>query len=299
MFKQKYYWFSILIILALLYLSISYTNNARQLAEGFHQKRPFILKTGNEIYDSFYADIYDKLHIPEEHAMFEYNKIIESTMPDKNQSNFLDIGAGTGDLVNKLTINGYNAHGIDSSEAMCSHAKSKYPSIDVTHTSMSSASYDINSFSHITCTDSTFYQMKDKSDFFRKCYNWLIPNGYLVLHLVDKDNFTPVVSCVNKMLDINLSNDSVLKNINNTTLDFTDFKYNVTYKKENQRDELTIKETFTDSASRHVRQNEMTLNIENIEKTLKIASNSGFIAHSKFKTPTDNHQFVYIFERVG
>jgi len=299
MFKQKYFWFSILIILALLYLSISYTNNARQLAEGFHQKRPFVLKTGNGIYDSFYADIYDKLHMPEEHATFEYNKIIEATMPDKRQSNFLDIGAGTGDLVHKLTSNGYNAHGIDSSKAMCSHAKSKYPTIDVNHSHMSSASYDTNSFSHITCTDSTFYQMKDKSEFFRKCYNWLIPNGYLVLHLVDKENFTPVVSCVNKMLDINLSNDTVLKNINNTTLDFTDFKYNVTYKQEDQSDELVVKETFTDTASRHVRQNEMILNVENLNKTLKIASNSGFIAHSKFVTPTDKHQFVYIFERVG
>lgn len=300
MVKSKYFWFCMLIILALLYFYLSNNKNINNSPEGFHQKRPFVLKTDSDIYDEFYVDIYDKLHIPGERAEFAYNTIIDATMPNKMTSNFLDVGSGTGDLVNILTKSGYSAHGIDKSLAMVNCSKKKYPTIDIECGCMSSgATYDKNTFSHITCTDFTFYHMENKLDFFRKCYNWLIPNGYLILHLVDNHNFTPAVSCVEKMLDINFSKDAALKNINNTNVDFGDFNYNVTYKSGNESDNIIVKETFTDNASKHIRQNENTLFIEEIKDTLTNATKCGYIAHSYFSLPNDKHQFVYIFERVG
>jgi SAM-dependent methyltransferase len=300
MFPKKYFWLYIFLILvaAYFYFQSSRENNYR---EGFRQSKPFILKTDSNAYDSFYAEIYDIINIPEESASFDYDTIITNTLPDKENSNFLIVGSGTGDLVNKLTLNGYNAHGIDKSQAMIDVCKSKYPTDDNQCACVEKvASFDKNSFTHIVCSDYTLYYMKDKYNFFRRCYNWLIPNGYLIIHVVDKNNFTPVKPCVNKVLDIQLSKESALRNINRTNVDFGDFTYNVNYDMKNlENDIMNIKETFTDKGSKKVRQNEITLYVEDMKNVLTNARNAGFIQHSLYKLPDDSHQFVVILERIG
>ena len=64
-------------------------------------------------------------------------------------------------------------------------------------------------------------------------------------------------------------------------------------------DKMTIKETFTDKGSKKVRQNEITLHIEDMKNLLTTARNAGFIQHSLYKLPDDPHQFVVILERIG
>ena len=51
-----------------------------------------------------------------------------------------------------------------------------------------------NSFSTITCFYFTIYYIKDKNTFLQNCYNWLMPGGYLVLHLVNRDKFDPILN---------------------------------------------------------------------------------------------------------
>jgi 2-polyprenyl-3-methyl-5-hydroxy-6-metoxy-1,4-benzoquinol methylase len=300
MFKTKYFWFIILIILALVYSYITHKNEL-EYTEGFSQGKHFVLKTDSMAYDNFYAEIYDIIHLPEKLAKFEYETIINATMPNKETSNMLVVGSGTGSLVNNLTQYGYNAHGIDKSQAMVNESRNKYPDIDTQCACVEvAASYDKNTFTHITCTDYTLYHIKDKYEFFRRCYNWLIPNGYLVVHMVDKKKFTPVKPCVNKILDIQISKDSALKNINKTNVDFGDFVYNVNYDmKALNTNKMIVKETFTDKGSKKVRQNEVTMHIEDSEQILTIARNAGFIQHSRFDLPDDSNQHVIIFERIG
>lgn len=300
MFKRRYLWFNILILLCLIYFA-SASNNDVKYAEGFTQAKPFVLKSNHLAYDDFYAEIYDIIHLPEITAKFEYETIIDSTIPNKDMTNFLIVGSGTGDLVNSLTQNGFNAHGIDKSQAMINQSKRKYPNIDNQCACVEVvSSYDNNTFTHITCTDFTLYHIKDKYDFFRRCYNWLIPNGYLIVHIVDKKNFTPVKPCVSKILDIQISKDSMLKNINKTNVDFGDFMYNVTYDmKSLNSNKMVTKETFTDKGSKKIRQNEITMHMEDSEQILNIARNAGFIQHSRFELPNDSYQFVIIFERIG
>ena len=300
MIPKKYFWLSIFLLLVAAYFFFQ-SRRENNYKEGFRQSKPFILKTDSNAYDNFYAEIYDIINIPEKTASFDYDTIIKNTLPDKEHSNFLIVGSGTGDLVNKLTINGYNAHGIDKSRAMINICETKYPTDDNQCACVeSSASFDKNSFTHIICSDYTLYHIKDKHNFFRRCYNWLMPNGYLIVHIVDKDNFTPVKPCVNKVLDVQFSKDSALKNINRTNVDFGDFTYNVNYNmKDLANDKMTIKETFTDKGSKKVRQNEITLHIEDMKNLLTTARNAGFIQHSLYKLPDDPHQFVVILERIG
>jgi len=298
MFKRKYFWFNILVLLCLIYFA-SASNKELNYTEGFSQAKQFVLKSDHLAYDDFYAEIYDMIHLPEKSAKFDYDIIVNATMPNKDMTNFLVVGSGTGDLVNSLTQNGFSAHGIDKSQAMINASKNKFPDIDNQCACVeSTSSYNNNTFTHITCTDFTLYYIKDKYEFFRRCYNWLIPNGYLIVHIVDKNHFTPVKPCVNKILDIQISKDSALKTINRTNVDFGDFVYNVNYDMKSSGDMIT-KETFTDKGSKKVRQNEIKMHIEDSEHILTIARNAGFIQHSRFDLPDDSNQHVMIFERIG
>ena len=101
-------WKEILFYLALLtiiILILKYINNYYDSKEGFSQCSSFSLKTNNDIYDEFYVNIYDTLHKTSNNTEYEYYSILKTTQPDEN-SVILDIGSGTGNLLNKFDENG-------------------------------------------------------------------------------------------------------------------------------------------------------------------------------------------------
>ena len=94
------YWFRLLIILTIiLTIFLLLKNvNTKSYYEGFEQKEKFILKTNNNIYDDFYIDIYDQLQKTNQRTDVEVQLITNSV--ELNNSTILDIGCGTGYLLN-------------------------------------------------------------------------------------------------------------------------------------------------------------------------------------------------------
>ena len=243
--------------------------------EGFIQTSPFIAKSDNDIYDTFYATVYDTLHDPSTRSKADYSKIVELTRPSRSNSVFLDIGSGTGHLVNRLEQNGYSVYGIDKSPAMVKQSLTKYPDIDVKSGDvLDPTTYDHGMFTHITCMDQTIYHIEDKHMFFRNCYNWLMPNGFLILHLIDKGE-----SVKDKMVE------------------FVDFKYN---RKHERKDDgrVVVKEQFVDDILKNVRQNELTLYMDPLSRIVKMALDNGFVAHAQVNVQGDDSQYIYVFERL-
>lgn len=290
-------WKEILFYLALLtiiILILKYINNYYDSKEGFSQCSSFSLKTNNDIYDEFYVNIYDTLHKTSNNTEYEYYSILKTTQPDEN-SVILDIGSGTGNLLNKFDENGYNAHGLEKSKDMIEYSKNKNKLLSIRQGDATDPmTFDKGTFTHICCLDFTIYHIKDKKIFFRNCYNWLLPNGYLILHLVNKEKYDTSVKSANPFLNDNPQNYSK-KRILNTNINFIDFNYlnNTEFKNDNK---VVIKETFTNSSNK-VRQNELTLYMEDLDEILKISQNIGFIAHSKITYPLDKEQFIYILEK--
>lgn len=290
-------WKEILFYLALLtiiILILKYINNYYDSKEGFSQCSSFSLKTNNDIYDEFYVNIYDTLHKTSNNTEYEYYSILKTTQPDEN-SVILDIGSGTGNLLNKFDENGYNAHGLEKSKDMIEYSKNKNKLLSIRQGDATDPmTFDKGTFTHICCLDFTIYHIKDKKIFFRNCYNWLLPNGYLILHLVNKEKYDTSVKSANPFLSDNPQNYSK-KRILNTNINFIDFNYlnNTEFKNDNK---VVIKETFTNSSNK-VRQNELTLYMEDLDEILKISQNIGFIAHSKITYPLDKEQFIYILEK--
>ena len=134
--------------------------------------------------------------------------------------------------------------------------------------------------------------------FFNNCYYWLVPNGYLILHLVDRNKYDPVVPIAKPPFVENPQKYSQTR-ITKSVVDFQEYQYksdivfpeNIT---------VIVNETFADNSG-HIRKNENTLYMESIETILKIAMRRGFIVHSKTNMVAQNgdeNQFIYILERT-
>ena len=162
--------------------------------ETFNSREKYSYKKNNDVYDSFYASVYDSLTLDESKNNFEINEISKKTT--KMESNTaLDIGCGTGHHVDLLNKKGYRCVGIDKSKHMIEIAKQKFPKYEFTEEDTTkNIIFNSNTFSLITCLYFTIFYIKNKSQFFENCYKWLKPNGYLVIHLVNKHRFSPIIN---------------------------------------------------------------------------------------------------------
>ena len=90
-------WCKILIFITLLLLLVLVFKGVKQtnFKEGFEQNDKFLVKTGPQIYDDFYSDIYDYLVFNNLKDDYEIGEIINKTTPS-SQSRILDVGCGTG-----------------------------------------------------------------------------------------------------------------------------------------------------------------------------------------------------------
>ncbi len=289
--------FSTIVLIFILYKLFSKDGRGK---EGFSQNEKFVLKRDMDAYDQFYVKIYDTLTLPGPRVNSEIDSIVDMTQAS-DKSVFLDVGSGTGHLVDKLRQRGFRSYGIDKSQAMIDQSKTIFPKANVKCCDATdSLSFERATFSHILCMNQTIYQFSDKVAFFRNCFFWLMPGGYLVLHLVDRNRFDPIVSA-GKPKWFSSPQQYSDKRITDTIIDFGDFKYKAEYDFSGSN-VAVFTETFTDTASSNVRQNEMTLYMDDIDDILKAALFSGFMVKGKSDMRDsagvrDEHQYLYILER--
>ena len=302
--SQIYRW---LVGIALIYATVAISNksNANFIKnEGFHQTKPYVYKKDDDIYDEFYAHIYDELTNTSVRSEWELVQMVRLTSPDTNHSVFLDIGSGTGYTVNELTKTGYKAYGVDKSPKMIEYAEKKYPNIQfVTANVEDSMTFERASFTHILCTKMTIYQFKDKHLFFSNCFRWMIPNGYLILHLVDRNYFNIIKPNANrdiKFVPLILDEpDRCTKVLSH----YDDFKYKACYSFPENLEEMNVvslTETFVDKETNYVRNQEHTMYMEDMKEIIKIAKQVGFIFHAKVDMENvinDENQYLYVLER--
>jgi SAM-dependent methyltransferase len=274
--------------------------------EGFQQKEQFTIQRGDGIYDDFYSEIHDKLYNTESRSEKEAVEIIGATLPDKTHSVFLDIGCGTGCLVDALKRRGYNAVGVDKSKAMIETGKERHADAkdaiqpgDV----MDPMLFERATFSHILCMDRTIYEIQDKIAFFRNCKHWLQPGGYLILHLVEPDKFNAILPLGQPS---GLFRDTAKlktpdgKRITDTAIDFLDFKYNSKYDFSQLGVDgvVTQTEKFTDATSNKVRQNEHVMYMTPRLSILEDSRYCGFLMQGEFVSTDDSNQKVYILKAL-
>jgi SAM-dependent methyltransferase len=262
--------------------------------EGFQSQEKFLFKTGDEVYDDFYANIYDYLVFNNIKNSYEIGEIINKTSADET-SVILDVGCGTGHHVDALSQQNLKVLGIDISPSMIKKAKENFPDRDFTVGNvLDSGKFNHNVFTHILCLYFTIYYFPDKRQFFDNCMDWLIPGGYLIVHLVDREKFDPILPPGNPLYIVSPQK-YAKERITTTKVTFNDFVYNSDFKFDKDANMAIFDEKFKFNNG-NVRKQEQKLYMEDTQDILTTAQQSGFILQGKIDLVTcayDN-QYLYI-----
>lgn len=286
-------WFFLLIILIIMLIRFQFKNKI--ITEGFTQSEKFIYyKDNNRIFDSFYSDIYDDLFYSQSRAHIDLD-IISPIVKFNAYSSILDAGCGTGQHIKKLVKDKYLVTGIDSSKDMVIKARDINKNVEIKQGDITnSILYNPEEFTHILCLYFTIYYIEDKRQFFLNAYDWLQKDGILVLHLVNRDMFDPILPASNPLFMV--SPQKYAKNrIVTSTIKFKDFEYNSKFHTDQTKNKGVFEETMKDDISGNVRKQRHTLYMESQKEILNIAKQCGFTIIHKSDLVTIQYEYQYFY----
>lgn len=295
----------ILFIISLLLIVVvffNFINNYPAMREGYRNTDMDLIETDKfvfikdaDVYDKFYAGIYDFLVFNNIKNDYEITAIINRTRPNV-ESRILDVGSGTGHHVAQLAKDGYNVIGIDKAPEMVNVAKNNYPNYNfVVGDVLVNNTFINDSFTHILCLYFTIYFMRDKRIFFNNCMQWLKYGGYLVVHLVDREKFDPILPPGNPLYIVSPQK-YAKERITKTKITFNDFVYSSNFELEPSKDIAIFNEKFKFNDGK-IRKQEQTLYMEDTEEIINMAQEAGFILQAKIdlvKCAYEN-QYLYVF----
>jgi SAM-dependent methyltransferase len=279
---------SLFLILVVLFKSVNTINR-----EGYEQNDSFLFKKETEIYDEFYADIYDYLVFNNLKNDYEIGEIKNKTVPNE-KSVILDVGSGTGHHVGKLGEYGLNVIGIDNSPAMIAKAKNNYPEYnfflgDV----LNNYTFKNSQFTHILCLYFTIYYFEDKMKFFNNCMEWLIPGGVLIVHLVNREKFDPILPPGNPLYIVSPQKYSK-ERITKTKITFNEFVYSSNFELEPEKDLAIFHEKFKFNNGK-VRKQEHKLYMNSENDIINMAQDAGFLVQGKIDLVNSAYEYQYLY----
>jgi ubiquinone/menaquinone biosynthesis C-methylase UbiE len=281
------------IVLLLIVVMFFKSSSFKKQFEGYAQNDKFVFKKGVEVYDDFYATIYDQLVFSNLKDDYEITQIINKTKPSKS-SVILDVGSGTGHHVAKLAQKNLNVTGIDISQSMINEAKTNYPNYDFkVGNVLNTSEFNNNTFTHILCLYFTIYYLDDKQQFFNNCMEWLMPGGYIALHLVDRKKFDPILPPGNPLYVVSPQK-YAKERITNTKITFDDFVYTSNFDFNEDKNIAVFDEKFKFKDGK-VRKQEQVLYMEDTDAILETATNAGFIIQARIDLVNCAYENQYIY----
>lgn len=249
-----------------------------------------------DIYDDFYAKVYDKLFSTPERISFERASIRENTLNEfsKPETKFLDVCCGTSPHASWLCEEGYDVVGIDQSEAMLKKARLSCPGGrfyrgDVTNPS----SFPPKSFSHAMLLYFSAYQFRNPKIVFDNIYLWLKPGGLFVVHLVDPDKFDPILSAASPFPAFSLQKYAKSR-VTESDVFFDQFKYRSKFIKDRADDNAIFEETFTFEDGARYREHKHRLNMPVLPEMIDLIRASGFTLREQVDMTSVGYEYQYL-----
>ena len=284
----------ILFFLALFLILIVFFNSIQMpKREGFQQQDTFLFKKGTDIYDEFYSEIYDFLVFNSVKNNYEIGQIINNTAPS-NKSKILDVGSGTGHHVAELAENSLDVTGIDISPSMVNKAKQNFPQYNFkVGDALDNGSFNSNTFTHILCMYFTIYYFEDKRTFFNNAMNWLVPGGYLIIHIVDREKFDPILPPGNPLYVVSPQK-YAKERITKTKVKFNEFEYSSNFNLIKDKNMAIFDEKFKFNDGK-VRKQEHKFYMEEKDVILNQATETGFIIKGKINLINCAYENQYLY----
>ena len=126
---------------------------------------------------------------------------------------------------------------------------------------------------------------------------WLMPGGYLILHLVDREKFDPILPPGNPLYVVSPQK-YAKERITKTKITFNDFVYNSNFIFDKDRNMATFDEKFNFNNGK-VRKQEQILYMDDSQDILTMAADAGFIMQGKIDLVqcAYENQYLYILSK--
>jgi predicted SAM-dependent methyltransferase len=181
---------------------------------------------------------------------------------------------------------------------MIEQAKKESPHADFkVGNALENGLFNQNSLTHVLCLYFTIYYFKEKMQFFYNCMDWLMPGGYLILHLVDRETFDPILPPGNPLYVVSPQK-YAKERITKTKITFNDFVYSSNFNLDKPNNLATFDEKFKFNDGK-IRKQQQKLYMEDTSTIVNMAQDAGLILEGKVdmvKCAYEN-QYLYIFTK--
>ena len=251
--------------------------------ENFENEDGITYDTPEEMYDDTYASIYNALWHSNEKLKFEQVSFQDISLAEMPVSSVkvLDMCCGTAPHACWFQELGVDYLGVDISDAMIKRAKkdcskAKFQKGDVTQVSL----FSPKTMTHCLLMNFSIYQFENPKIVSDNVSQWLKPGGYFIVHLVDPDNFDPLLDLATPFAAFSLQKYSVDRNTD-STIYFDKFKYVGKFRKNKNEDDVEFDEILTyydkaDNDGLKYRENKHRWIMPSKERMIDIIKTSGF-----------------------
>lgn len=246
----------------------------------------------NELYDDFYASVYDQLTSNGKVTQAKVALLLNEWQKDgakPEDMTILDAGTGTGIAAAAYSnMNVAKVIGIDKSMPMLKKAESLLNETKLTEKQKSAIDFrygDImnpsvvggSSVTHMSALYFTIYYLPDIDAFFRNAFLWVKPGGRLSVEVVNKYKFDPMLESAAPWVGFSLQKYSK-ERITESKVTFDKFDYSAKFDLTDPAAEF--RETFRFKDGR-VRRQKHTFHMPNISEIVKSAQAAGWV-YTKF-----------------
>ena len=262
----------------------------------------------DELFDEFYASVYDNLTQLASRYPQEISLILQQwkKKADPATMEILDCGCGTG----MATIffakqNVKSIVGLDSSRSMIRRAKTvTVVAANITREQRDSiqfidgdmhveSTFSGGQFSHAAILFFTIYYSSDPVGLFKNLFFWLRPGGSLAVEVVNKYKFDPILEAASPFSGVSLQKYSK-KRITKSKVEFDTFSYEAEFDLQDPAAEFREVFRFKDKS---VRRQRHTMNMRDINSFIDLAVSTGwkYVGFVDLLTAGFEYAYVLIF----
>ena len=126
--------------------------------------------------------------------------------------------------------------------------------------------------------------------FFENCYSWLMPGGYLIIHLVDGELFDPMLN--NPLLYVSPQR-YAKQRLTSSKIIFNNFEYKSNFEYQPEKKKAIFHEKFYNKDK--VRKNEHELFMEPMNEIQDMALQQGFILEGIIDLVKVSYEYQYLY----
>ena len=248
------------------------------------------------LFDDFYAKIYDQVVAGAQRQEAEVTLTmgwVKTIWPEVGHIQVLDVGCGTGGQVSAFTKLGVGkAVGIDRSESMITRGRSMHKGLDLRVGDAENIGVAAaGEYNLCTSYYFTFYYFQDRQQILRNFYQWLQPGGCLVLHLVNREKFDPILESASPFMAFSVQKYSK-ERVTHSKVSFDKFDYEANFDLDGSRG--TFMETFTFADGRKRRQVH-TLRMPTMAQIVSEVESVGFKYQQYIDMTGIGYEYQYLF----